>query len=72
MTEKRIHALAAKLWAGTNREAVFNFDSLAPGTRSTWFAIARIAVAELRPKPRRRAARPKACRIDAHGKRVCT
>lgn len=72
MTKKRIRALAGKL-----RGAFCKGGSLvgAPGyIQASWLAVARLAIQELgdpsKPSKRERA-KPKVCRIDNHGKRVC-
>lgn len=82
MTEKRIRAIAARMWsvflAKSGMPGAVDFASLSDHAQVGWIAAARIAVSELRPKPTKsarwpnRAVKPRACRVGPGGKHTCT
>ena len=77
MTKKQLKALAAKLFdAFQSKSRVvgwypgMKFGKLPAQDREAWMQIAKVAGQELtnNPRPiRRRAPKPKACRLTAHG-----
>lgn len=78
----RAEKLAAKLWACGTSANPHDFAAQHATVQSAWITIARLAIRELKvpkrtkperkPKQPRARSCPKACRIDAHGKRVCS
>ena len=80
MTKRQLETLAAKLWAAymcayCGIKALGGYYDLSTQVRAAWLAAAKTATRELtnNPRPlRRRAAKPKACKLDAHGKRECS
>ncbi len=78
MTKKRLEALAEKLWLayliGRNCKVYGTYHDLDAGLRAAWLSVANTATRELtnNPRPlRRRAAKPKACKLDARGEWTC-
>jgi hypothetical protein len=78
MTKKQLETLAAKLWlaylTGRDCKVYSTYHDLNAAQRAPWLAVAKVARQELtnNPKPiRRRVAKPKACKLNAHGKWEC-
>lgn len=73
MSEKRIEKLARNLRRAYARGSIFGWDDLDEERRESWRRVARVAIAEVGklPKKPKKAAEPKACRIDEHGRKVC-
>ena len=81
---KRVVELAKKL-RGAYRHTLEDWDKLTEHDRKSWCAVALLAIDEVHAMPKiapypfnasyterpRKRRRPKACRIDKHGKVVC-
>lgn len=80
----RVEKLAAKLWACGTSVSPHDFAAQHATVQAAWITIARLAIRELKTpkrtkikrKPKRPRVRlrlhPRSCRLDAHGKRVCS
>jgi hypothetical protein len=82
MTKKQLRALAEKLHTAYRKVyslrvgiALVTFADSRVAVQDSWIAAAKIATRELTNHPksiRCRAAKPKACKLNAHGKWECT